>query len=64
MTTIDLTDGAQGADGPRCRVCGCTDDAPCPGGCSWIQSLFGEGDLCSSCDRVMRALEQQRQAAR
>jgi hypothetical protein len=30
--------------GPRCRVCGCTNDNACPGGCSWI-----EPDLCSAC---------------
>jgi hypothetical protein len=29
---------------PRCRVCGCTDDRACPGGCYWV-----EADLCSSC---------------
>lgn len=28
----------------RCRVCGCTDDRACPGGCSWV-----EPDLCSAC---------------
>ena len=27
-----------------CRVCGCTDFSPCPGGCAWVQP-----DLCSSC---------------
>jgi hypothetical protein len=30
--------------GPACRVCGCTDDRACPGGCSWA-----EPDLCSRC---------------
>lgn len=30
---------------PRtCRVCGCTDDEACEGGCSWIAD-----DLCSEC---------------
>lgn len=28
----------------RCRVCGCTDDNACPGGCYWV-----EDDLCSEC---------------
>src|SRR5437763_1726266 len=23
-------------DVARCRVCGCTEDAPCPGGCCWV----------------------------
>lgn len=27
-----------------CRVCGCTDDCACPGGCSWVAP-----GLCSSC---------------
>lgn len=27
-----------------CRVCGCTDERACAGGCSWIQS-----GLCSAC---------------
>ncbi len=29
---------------PACRVCGCTDDNACLGGCWWI-----EPDLCSAC---------------
>lgn len=28
----------------KCRVCGCTWNNPCPGGCYWV-----EWDLCSSC---------------
>jgi len=27
-----------------CRVCGCTDEWACPGGCHWV-----EPDLCSAC---------------
>lgn len=30
--------------GPECRVCGCTNDEACVGGCSWA-----EPDLCSVC---------------
>lgn len=34
-----------------CRLCGCTDSAACPGGCSWV-----EADLCSACcDRLATA---------
>lgn len=29
---------------PTCRVCGCTDDHACEGGCWWV-----EPDLCSAC---------------
>lgn len=28
----------------KCRVCGCTWDNACPGGCYWV-----EEDLCSQC---------------
>lgn len=28
----------------RCRLCGCTDNHACPGGCWWV-----EPDLCSAC---------------
>ncbi len=34
-----------GADLPRCRVCGCTDDQACAGGCWWVAD-----DLCSACE--------------
>lgn len=33
----------------RCRVCGCTDDHPCPDGCCWV-----ENDLCSQCAEAMK----------
>lgn len=32
-----------------CRVCGCTEDDPCPGGCSWVPDPEMLGDLCSRC---------------
>jgi len=32
-----------------CRVCGCTEFTPCPGGCSWV-----EEDLCSNPDCVRK----------
>lgn len=35
-----------------CRVCGCTDDNACPGGCYWV-----EEDLCNVCAEVLAALE-------
>ncbi len=31
-------------DQQTCRVCGCTNDNACPGGCHWV-----EDDLCSKC---------------
>lgn len=40
-------------DERRCRVCGCTDDNACPGGCYWV-----EDDLCSTCaDKMLKKLE-------
>lgn len=39
-----------------CRVCGCTEDEPCDGGCSWVLDP-GQGDLCSACiERVYDSL--------
>jgi hypothetical protein len=32
------------APAQRCRVCGCTENRACPGGCFWV-----EDDLCSAC---------------
>jgi hypothetical protein len=32
-----------------CRICGCTDDRACPGGCHWV-----EKDLCSACKPAVR----------
>lgn len=36
--------GAQVSPERTCRVCGCTDEYGCDGGCEWV-----EDDLCSSC---------------
>jgi hypothetical protein len=33
-----------GVEERHCRVCGCTEDNACEGGCSWV-----EDDLCSAC---------------
>jgi hypothetical protein len=32
----------------RCAGCGCTEDAPCPGGCWWVPNPTMV-DLCSAC---------------
>lgn len=34
----------------KCRVCGCTWDNACPGGCYWV-----EPDLCSACVEKSKA---------
>lgn len=36
-------------DTPICRICGCTDDNACLGGCYWVEDPKGMGDLCSNC---------------
>src|SRR4051812_2223915 len=36
-------------DVDQCRVCGCTDDRACPGGCWWVPDPEQLGPLCSSC---------------
>jgi hypothetical protein len=37
-----------------CRICGCTQDNACPGGCFWV-----EDDLCSECAGVEDGAEEQ-----
>jgi hypothetical protein len=53
--TLARCDRMYGHSGPHtwefmaratCRVCGCTEYAPCPGGCSWVDSTH---TLCSAC---------------
>jgi len=34
---------------PACRICGCTEESACPGGCSWVEDPAGKGELCSTC---------------
>lgn len=41
----------------RCRVCGCTDERACPGGCSWV-----EEDLCSACVMTARRIRDEVEA--
>lgn len=41
---------------PKCRVCGCTDERACPGGCWWV-----EVDLCSRCAAEIDKRRQRRQ---
>jgi ParB family chromosome partitioning protein len=41
---VEMVDDLPDAELRVCRVCGCTDDRACEGGCSWV-----EADLCSAC---------------
>lgn len=34
---------------PKCRICGCTDEQACEGGCSWVPDPAVLGELCSAC---------------
>lgn len=36
----------------QCRVCGCTDEEACPGGCSWSQP-----EICSTCAARQQAAD-------
>ena len=39
-----------GGDGESaCRVCGCTQNTPCQGGCHWVPDPYMAGELCSGC---------------
>lgn len=49
---------------PVCRICRCTDDRACPGGCCWVEDPSGIGALCSACLQVARAVLQQALAER
>lgn len=42
IVNADVDEDPQTAQ--KCRVCGCTQERACPGGCYWVES-----DLCSSC---------------
>ncbi|HEY0410206.1 MAG TPA: hypothetical protein VGE42_08050, partial [Candidatus Dormibacteraeota bacterium] len=44
-----LADDGEEEDVTRCRVCGCTEDEPCEGGCEWVEDPLDEGELCSRC---------------
>jgi hypothetical protein len=35
-----------------CRICGCTDDQACLGGCWWVEDPRGIGPVCSSCGPI------------
>lgn len=37
------------ADKTFCRMCRCTNDRACAGGCWWVVDPAGIGDLCSAC---------------
>jgi hypothetical protein len=37
------------AEERTCRICFCTDEAACEGGCQWVPDPEDLGDLCSAC---------------
>ena len=42
---LDMIKNIKKEDVRICRICGCTTQNPCPGGCQWV-----ERDLCSRCE--------------
>jgi ParB/RepB/Spo0J family partition protein len=44
-----VDDGEEEEDVARCRICGCTEDEPCEGGCEWVEDPVELGELCSRC---------------
>jgi len=42
-----------GPNGTRCRVCGCTYEHACAGGCGWAAN---EKDLCTTCETAIAAV--------
>ncbi len=40
-----------------CRVCGCTEERACEGGCSWVADPEGFGYLCSKCLSDLEAIQ-------
>lgn len=34
---------------PACRLCGCTENRACDGGCWWVDDPADLGPLCSTC---------------
>jgi hypothetical protein len=46
------------SDGPACRMCGCTENAACIGGCAWVPDPLMLGELCSTCEAFMGQAEE------
>lgn len=48
---LEGTEAAEARDeqARTCRVCGCTEDEPCEGGCAWVVDGSLEIDLCTAC---------------
>ncbi|MFI7467388.1 hypothetical protein [Nonomuraea sp. NPDC049646] len=46
--------GAEGEEGEEaaCRLCGCTENAACQGGCAWVPNPLGV-DVCTACVHVL-----------
>lgn len=50
---VDLTRDDEPDGIPACRVCGCTEERPCPGGCEGVPDPKMLGDLCSRCEPIL-----------
>lgn len=56
--TVDRDASLDTEDVLTCRVCGCTDDRVCDGGCWWVEDEDVFSDLCSACAPFLDALPQ------
>jgi len=48
LAALDGGPGPEPGDVARCRVCGCTDERACPGGCWWVpdpEMLAGDDQI-------------------
>lgn len=41
----------------ECIGCGCTDQSPCEGGCSWLACFDDGTGVCSSCPEVLEQIQ-------
>ncbi len=60
----EMADAGYLEDLPTCRVCGCDDLDPCPGGCAWVPDPELAGDLCSTCLERIRLIDDVLELAR
>lgn len=50
---VELKRTAAADTDPACRVCGCTENNACPGGCAWVEDPMLLGELCSACEQLL-----------
>jgi hypothetical protein len=48
-TALRIVAGSPDPAGPRCYLCGCTEETACAGGCWWVRDPEAMRDVCSAC---------------